>query len=167
MPAFFSSIRLPELSGQPVEIRYRPDLRDRRGPVHGGAFLPQRLILLDAALRGQPQERRRIVVHELFHFVWVRLNNGQRWSYEQLIREEGCRQTELGWSSESRRSTIAAADVATRTRRWREYVCESFCDTAAWLYAGLPHHPEFTLPAHLRARRRQWFENLATNGVRL
>ena len=29
-----------------------------------------------------------------------------------------------------------ARDIAGRTRHWREYCCESFCDTAAWLYSG-------------------------------
>jgi hypothetical protein len=44
-----------------------------------------------------------------------------------------------------------------RNRRWREYCCESFCDTAAWLYAGVARHEEFTLAAPLRAARRKWF----------
>jgi hypothetical protein len=44
-----------------------------------------------------------------------------------------------------------------RTRRWREYCCESFCDTAAWLYSGMRRHPEFALAAQFSAPRRAWF----------
>jgi hypothetical protein len=64
---------------------------------------------------------------------------------------------ELGWSAEWRKRALAPADLAARTRRWREYCCESFCDTAAWLFAGLPGHSEFTLAGRWRERRRRWF----------
>jgi len=40
-----------------------------------------------------------------------------------------------------------------------DYVCESFCDTAAWLYAGVHHSPDFTLAARWRNFRRSWFED--------
>ena len=43
-------------------------------------------------------------------------------------------------------------DGAGRTRRWREYCCESFCDTAAWMYSGVERHEEFTLGGPLAAR---------------
>jgi hypothetical protein len=43
-------------------------------------------------------------------------------------------------------------------RAWRDYVCESFCDTAAWLYSGVRRHPEFTLAPRFRERRAAWFE---------
>ena len=39
------------------------------------------------------------------------------------------------------------ADVRRRTPAWRRYVCESFCDTSAWLCAGLRPHDEYTLAA--------------------
>ena len=39
----------------------------------------------------------------------------------------------------------------------KRYVCESFCDTAAWLFAGLRRHPEFTLSALDRRQRKRWF----------
>ena len=45
----------------------------------------------------------------------------------------------------------------TSGRRWREYLCESFCDTAAWLYSGLPSHEEFTLAPRFRRPRARWF----------
>jgi hypothetical protein len=66
-------------------------------------------------------------------------------------------QGELGWSAEWRKQALEARDRRTRSRRWREYCCESFCDTAAWRYSGGPRHPEFTLPARFRAVRRAWF----------
>jgi hypothetical protein len=62
-------------------------------------------------------EFRRVFVHELFHFVWLRTGNAAR----------------------------------------REYCCESFCDSAAWLYSGIERHAEFTLPARSRRRRQAWF----------
>ena len=81
----------------------------------------------------------RIFVHELFHFVWLRAGNPLRWSYEGCVRAEfrsGAR-GELGWSAEWRKAASRAGDVRRRSRRWREYACESFCDTAAWLYSGV------------------------------
>jgi hypothetical protein len=49
-------------------------------------------------------------------------------------------------------------ELSTREgRQWREYVCESFCDTAAWLYGGLRTHDEFTLSPRFRRRRAAWF----------
>jgi len=64
---------------------------------------------------------------------------------------------ELGWSAEWRKSKLTPLDRRERTRKWREYCCESFCDTAAWLYAGVRTHAEFTLAAAGRAERREWF----------
>ncbi len=150
---------LPAISGRPIEIRFVSGLRDRRGPAHGGAFLRERRIHLDGALRRHRGELSRIFVHELFHFAWVRLNNPARRCWEGLLTEEfaaGAR-GELGWSAEWRKAALAAGDRAARTRRWREYCCESFCDTAAWLFAGLAEHPEFTLASRFRVRRRRWF----------
>lgn len=104
----------------------------------------------------------RIFVHELFHFVWARAGNPLRWSYERLVRGEfraGAR-GELGWSAEWRKAALDGRDVRRRTRLWREYCCESFCDTAAWLYSGTARHPEFTLRSKFRPARRAWFAGL-------
>src|SRR4029077_6557643 len=91
--------------------------------------------------------------------VWLRLGNDRRRSYERLlageIRGEG--HGELGWSAEWRKGKLARHDCTVRTRRWREYCCESFCDTAAWLYAGVARHEEFTLVKQARSARRAWF----------
>jgi hypothetical protein len=147
--------RLPELSGQPVHIRKAPGLRDRHGPVHGAAFLRSRTIRLDCTHAEFP----RIFVHELFHFVWFRAGNPARLAFEDLLREEwrAGAAGELGWSAEWRKARLTARDVRGRTRRWREYCCESFCDTAAWLYSGLDRHAEFNLPRHFRQERAVWF----------
>lgn len=147
--------RLPPLTGAPLRIETVRGLRDRRGPVHAGAFLRERRIAFDCT----PAEFPRIFVHELFHFAWLRAGNAVRLSWEALLRAEratGAR-GELGWSAEWRQEALAAGDMATRSRRWREYCCESFCDTAAWLHGGLRHHAEFTLAGRFRARRRAWF----------
>ncbi len=149
--------RLPPLDGQPIVIARASNLRDRSGPVHGGAFLRERRILFDCTRAEFP----RIFVHELFHFVWLRAGNPARIAFERLIAAEieaGAR-GELGWAAESRKSKLTAADRRARTRRWRDYCCESFCDTAAWLYSGLAMHPEFTLGTSWRRRRRDWFES--------
>jgi hypothetical protein len=45
-------------------------------------------------------------------------------------------------------------------RQWSEYACESFCDTAAWAYAGAGEHAEFTLAARWSEARRAWFAAL-------
>ncbi len=42
-----------------------------------------------------------------------------------------------------------------RTRPWREYCCESFCDTASWLHSGCDS--ENTLAAVRRRTRTAWF----------
>ena len=147
--------RLPKLSGSPIRIERAPGLRDRRGAVHAGAFLRERRIAFDCARAEFP----RIFVHELFHFVWLRSGNGRRRSWERLLAAEllaGAR-GELGWSAEWRKNALPPRASVTRSRSWREYSCESFCDTAGWLYSGTARHAEFTLAARFRRRRREWF----------
>ena len=148
---------LPALTGAPIHLERAAGLHDRRGPVHAGSFLRRRRIAFDCT----PAEFPRILVHELFHFVWLRAGNPARLAYEQvLVAEIRARaRGELGWSAESRKLALARQDVARRTLRWRQYCCESFCDTAAWLYAGLHQHEEFTLAARHAARRRAWFHS--------
>jgi hypothetical protein len=147
--------RLPALSGSAIRVESAVGLSDRRGPVHAGSFLRERRIVFDC----EPAEFPRIFAHELFHFVWLRAGNAPRLSYETLLREEAALHArgELGWSAEWRKRALAPADLARRTRRWREYCCESFCDAAAWLYSGVSSHREFTLATRFRDRRRNWF----------
>jgi len=148
--------RLPPLSGLPIRIRKARGLRDRRGAVHAGSFLRQRRIAFDCTWAEFP----RIFAHEVFHFVWLRAGNPLRLAWEALLRAERDAGAlgELGWSAEWRGLALRPGDVAARRRRWREYCCESFCDTAAWLYSGVRRHPEFTLGTRFRAARRQWFQ---------
>jgi hypothetical protein len=156
--------RLPPLSGPPVRIEAAPGLRDRHGPSHGGAFVRERRIALNCT----PREFPRIFVHELFHFIWLRAGNPCRHAFEDLLQQE-CRtgaRGELGWSAEWRKSELTTRDIGLRSRRWREYCCESFCDTAAWLYSGVEEHEEFTLGARFRRRRRAWFrKSIAGRGL--
>jgi hypothetical protein len=147
---------LPELHGDPIRLQNIPGLQDLRGPVHAAAFLRERRIAFDCTVREFP----RIFVHELFHFVWIRVGNQLRWSCEDLLRAEFQSRApgELGWSAEWRKAELTIRDVRRRARRWREYVCESFCDTAAWLHCGIDVHSEFTLPLRFRRSRQRWFE---------
>jgi hypothetical protein len=149
--------RLPPISGQPIRLERVRGLRDRRGEVHAGAFLRARRIAFDCSAEEFP----RIFIHELFHFIWLRLGNPRRRSFEDLLRAQwrARHRGELGWSSEWRRRELRPAEVRTRARRWREYCCESFCDTAAWLYSGVRGHQEFTLALRFRGPRRAWFRN--------
>jgi hypothetical protein len=147
--------RLPPISGAPVRIQSAHALGEGRGGVDAGTFVRERRMAFDCSRKEFP----RIFVHELFHFIWARLGNPARRSYERLAKGEwqaGAR-GELGWSAEWRKRALAAGDVQSRGRRWREYCCESFCDTAAWLYSGARRHREFTLAGARRARRRAWF----------
>ena len=158
-------MRFPELSGRPITLNFLPAPHSHRGKlvsrggrgqeIHGASFIRERRIVLDTALRRRRRELERILVHELFHFAWVRLGNPRRRSWEGLVRDEVRRgvKGELGWSAESRKEALGRP-----ARRWREYICESFCDTAAWIFAVRGRHEELTLQAAARAARRRWFK---------
>ena len=117
---------LPPITGKPIRLEIRNELKDGRDEVHAGAFLRERRIAFDSGLAANRKEFARIFVHELFHFVWLRLGNPRRWSYEKLLRDElaGRARGELGWSAEWRKRELAAEDSRLRSRRWREYACE-------------------------------------------
>jgi hypothetical protein len=106
---------------------------------------------------------KRILVHEVFHFAWLHMSNAERRSWEESLLAEfqGHARGELGWSAEWRKRELRESDRRARSRRWREYICESFCDTAAWLYSGTRRHPEFTLAERWRRARRVRFEELS------
>ncbi len=154
---------MPELEGAAICIEVRPGLKDQHGPVHAGAFLRERRIAFNCTRAEFP----RIFVHEVFHFAWLRLGNGRRREFEELAAGEIARRVrgELGWAAESRKRKLKAGDRAARTRCWREYCCESFCDTAAWLYSGLAGHGEFTLANRARGARQHWFRRLAQGRI--
>jgi hypothetical protein len=147
--------RLPAAAGAPVLIERVAELRDRHGAAHAGSFLRERRIALACTRAEFP----RVFVHEWFHFVWARAGNPLRHDFESLLAAEraaGAR-GELGWSAEWRKRALTAQQALDRSRPWREYCCESFCDTAAWLYAGLADHAEFTLAPRFRRSRQAWF----------
>ena len=154
--------RLPALTGEPIRILRRPGLREGSRAVHAGSFLRDRRIEFNCSAR----EFGRVFVHEVFHFVWLRLGNGRRLSYENLLQLECAARAhgELGWSAEWRKRALRSADWETRSRRWRQYCCESFCDSAAWLYSGVKRHEEFTLAGRFRRRRRDWLEAASARG---
>jgi hypothetical protein len=146
------------LTGRPIEVRYSANLHDTAGnPAHAATFIRQRLIILDSELRRDSAERGRILLHELFHFVWVRLGNARRLAWEDLLRAEWQAKArgEVGWSAEWRKNQLSASDLRHHTRRWREYCCESFCDTAACLKSGT--RTEVTLARRRLAARKIWF----------
>ena len=167
--------RLPPLKGRSIRIRFMPALTAGGGklysqrsygqPVYAGSYIRKREIVLDRELERGSRELARILTHELFHFAWVRLGNPTRRSYERLVRDEFREHArgELGWSAESRKSLLSGT---AQNPRWREYLCESFCDTAAWLYSGIRRHGEFTLGARFKNRRARWFlETFRNDGI--
>ncbi len=143
---------LPPFTGRPIRVGLRRSLGRHLAATH----IRKRFILLDRAVLAQAGDFERILVHEIFHFVWVRLGNVKRRSWEALLTGERAK-GELGWSAEWRKNKLSPIDARSRTAAWRRYACESFCDTAAWLYAKLAHHEEFTLAHPARAKRKAWF----------
>ena len=136
---------------------------DRGTQIHAASFIRDRHIVLDSYLLERPRLLRLILVHEIFHFVWPRLGNPARRDYAELLacEQHHRAQGELG---ESACVGKLALELAWRNVEWRDYVCESFCDTAAWLYAGVSAHPEFTLALRWRKRRKEWFESIFSAG---
>jgi hypothetical protein len=167
------ALALPEVSASaPILIEFQPDLTRLRGKllsgsrtgveVHAASFLRERRMVLESALLDQTSELRRILIHELFHFVWMRLGNPRRKLWERVLLEEAQARArgELGWSAEWRKEALRSATQRGRRPLWRDYVCESFCDTAAWRYAGIARHDEFTLANRWKSRRSKHFEGL-------
>lgn len=140
-------------------IRFRRDLKDTAGrEAHAASHIRKRLVELDEALLGDARELHRILTHELFHFVWARLDNASRRTWSNLLLREIELGTdgELGWSAELRKEALGEQ---TSGRRWRDYICESFCDTAAW-YFTRGRHAEFTLGRDARRVRERWIRAL-------
>lgn len=162
--------RLPELKGhRRIHVSFLPYLTAYKGKllsrsphgdaVYAGSFLRQRRIVLDELMLRTPRVLERIFVHEVFHFVWSKLGNKLRLSYERLVLQEfkSGVEGELGWSAESMKQSLTASDRQKRTRRWKDYVCESFCDTAGWLFGSATRYSEMTLGRAERDARRRWF----------
>jgi hypothetical protein len=136
-------------------VRIRPSL----GPHLAAASIHHRVILLDSEVL-IPPEFERTLVHEIFHFAWVRLSNEVRWGWERTLASELDQNAmgELGWSAERRKNKLTPGEVSRRARPWRLYACESFCDTAAWRFANVPEHDQVTLAVRFRRLRGAWFQ---------
>jgi hypothetical protein len=167
-------MRLPVLEGRPIRVSFLPELTALRGKllsragkgnaVYAGSDIRKRTMVLDSELASDPSELERILFHEIHHFIWVRLGNPVRFSYEALVAAERSR-GELGWSSESLKVQLTDDDRKSRSRLWRDYVCESFCDTGAWLYSSTRKHEEWTLAGRFRTTRKGWFREFFVGRV--
>jgi hypothetical protein len=134
---------------------------DKGTRVHAGGFLRKRRIVLESQLFGDDALLRLILTHELFHFVWPRLGNPLRTEFADLVREELDRKArgELGESAAvSKQNVLANCNSGATDRHFRHYVCEAFCDTGAFLYAGVSASEHFTLAPRWIARRQTWFQ---------
>ena len=140
--------------------------------LHAASFIPERYLVLNRRLFRQRVELGRILYHELCHFLWPRLGNPLRKQYEELVREEfrGGVRGELGYSSEWRKAKLRAGGARIPIPRqglWREYICESFCDTAAYVLLGQERnagHSEYTLGRGARERRTKWMAGWGLGG---
>lgn len=154
------------MSGAPIRVTVRASL----GAHWGATSIPHRTIYLDREVFQDKGNFERILVHEIFHFAWVRLSNEARREWEKLLEAEmkRCVKGELGWSAELRKLKLTRKDIKARTTIWRHYACESFCDSAARLYSGLADHDEFTLPVREVRRRAAWMaQTFESRGLRL
>lgn len=153
------------VAAAPIQVETAPSLTAYRGrlltaeargtPVHAASFIRQRRIILESQLLTRPAALQAIFLHELFHFAWRRMGNPQRLSFTEVISYEVSRRA-AGEIAES--ATVAKArwrSKPTSTALWKNYVCEAFCDTAAFLYSQRPKTPE--MAAHWLTRRRAWF----------
>lgn len=174
-PTVFSG--LPKLIGSPIHFSLRPELRTSGGKllsgparkgtaVYAASFIRKRKIVLETDLRRHPNLMRRILIHELFHFVWVRMGNSARNSFAQLLAEEQMARArgEIGESADVAKDRLAAAG-GYKDRYWRDYVCESFCDSAAWVCGGLRSYRNCTLAGRFKDRRRKWFESFLSGEI--
>jgi hypothetical protein len=96
--------------------------------------------------------------------VWRRLGNGKRAEWNALVSREfqaGAR-GEMGWSAEWRTDELRKQGAVSHVRKWRDYLCESFCDSAASLFVRT--HGEITLKPRFRLRRERWLERLMEQG---
>jgi len=147
--------------------------------THAASYIVARYVVLQETLFDSRVELGRILYHELCHFLWPRLGNPKRRKFAALLQREFRQGTrgELGYSSEWRKKKLTAVGSSQlrkirNQRLWQDYVCESFCDTGAYVLLGSerrPNHSEFTLSRASRERRVQlWvemvFEDLSGSG---
>lgn len=159
---------LPALTGGPLFISALPQLSAYRGKllsaklekgkaVHAATFIRKRQIVLETELLNK-KDLPHIFIHELFHFVWARLGNKKRASYADLLVNElrAHARGELG------ESAAVSKELAPNSP---DHICESFCDTAAWLYTNQPDSPHATLARRWQKLRQAWFATNLANIV--
>src|SRR5260370_25410300 len=93
----------------------------RLGAQMAGVSLPRRLVLLDPVVLRQRGDFERIMVHEIFHFVWRRLSNPRRLSWEHVIAAElvRCAAGEPGSSAECRKNKAKPSPRLGPPPAWR------------------------------------------------
>lgn len=131
--------------------------------MYAASFIRQRRIVLETALLSSPKTLQFIFIHEVFHFAWVRLGNAARREYSRLLTNELQHRArgELGESS-----AVKKAELRFQPELWRDYLCESFCDSAAYIFAGDTVHEGAKLGRAWTALRREWFLEKVAAGAR-
>lgn len=132
---------------------------ERGTPVYAASFIRRRSVVLESALLRTPRLLRAIVVHELAHFVWTRLGNLPREQFSALLLQEWLRgaRGELGESAAVHKAGLPESAVMEKNRRWRDYVCESFCDTSSAFLVPGNLYPGPRLAGRFVQRRQEWF----------
>lgn len=110
----------------------------------------------------EPRDLRLIFAHEIYHFAWWRLGSNRRAEYDSLLRAElaASARGELGESSSVAKREHVSRECPNGGNSWKQYVCESFCDTGAWLFSGVDELRNFQLAAKWRIKRASWFRSL-------
>jgi hypothetical protein len=170
---------LPAIFGNPISFELRPGLTAYRGkllsgvklgaPVHAAAFIRKRVVVLETDLISQAERLRLILIHEIFHFVWARLGNCQRRTFAKLLADEmrGRARGEIGESADVKKRLLREQGFFDeRSRLWRDYVCESFCDSAAAFYSGVAADEHFTLAESWVKCRYAWLVGTSERGWR-
>ena len=155
-----------------------PQLRNGDRSTQAVSYVREKVIVLRQRLFRQRWLGQRLFYHELCHFLWPRLGVRARKRFVRHLECERARglRGELGYSAQYRkarllRNTGAGAKHLFRTifqgQAWREYACESFCDTGAYALARAAgsrpalRSVEFTLGARRRpARLAAWWRTL-------
>jgi hypothetical protein len=129
--------------------------------VYAASFIRRHRIVLEEDLFEDETLLHLILIHELFHFVWPRLGNSIRDDFSRMILAEvnGHARGELGESSGTFKEAVLHRKEGPGSRAWKYYVCESFCDTAAWFFSGVGQHQQFQLDQRWTKRRAQWFRS--------
>ncbi len=155
-----------------------PQLRNGDRSTQAVSYVRERVIVLRQRLFRQRWLGQRLFYHELCHFLWPRLGVRARQRFVRHLARERARgrRGELGYSAQYRKARLlgktgAGAKHLFRTvfqgPAWREYACESFCDTGAYALAQAAgsrqalRSVEFTLAArHRPARLAAWWRTL-------